>query len=102
LSERLSQAAVDPSANQRGRAERTITQMSRTQATRKVERCRIDLLSAPPLRSLRLGGECISIVIHRRDAEVAEITQRKTEAGNVMSEVIFVATDALDDYEARF
>jgi len=33
----------------------------------------------PPLRSLRLGGECFEATIHRRDAEVAETTQRRTE-----------------------
>jgi hypothetical protein len=35
--------------------------------------------SAPPLRSLRLCGECFQNLIHRRDAEVAETTQRKPE-----------------------
>ena len=35
--------------------------------------------SAPPRRSLRLRGKCIWIGIHRRDAEVAETTQKKTE-----------------------
>ncbi len=35
--------------------------------------------SAPPLRSLRLGGELFQPIIHRRDAEVAETAQRKTE-----------------------
>ena len=34
-------------------------------------------LSTPPLRSLRLGGECFQRLIHRRDAEVAEIAQGK-------------------------
>ena len=32
--------------------------------------------SAPPQRSLRLGGEIFSINIHPRDAEVAEVAQR--------------------------
>jgi len=35
-------------------------------------------LSAPPLRSLCLSGELLVARIHRRDAEAAEITQRKT------------------------
>jgi len=35
--------------------------------------------SAHPRRSLRLSGEWIERLIHRRDAEVAEITQRKTQ-----------------------
>jgi len=33
--------------------------------------------SAPPPRTLRLRGECFEPNIHRRDAEVAEIAQRK-------------------------
>jgi len=37
--------------------------------------------SAPPLRSLRLRGECIQVIIHRRDAEVAETAQRKLKSG---------------------
>jgi len=35
--------------------------------------------SAPPLRSLRLSGECFEANIHRRGAEIAETAQRKTE-----------------------
>jgi len=35
--------------------------------------------SAPPPRSLRLGGERFQAFVHRRDAKVAEVTQRKTE-----------------------
>ena len=46
--------------------------------------------SAPPLRSLRLSGESFCSGIHRRGAEVAEITQRKaifptdSSAGSLM------------------
>jgi oxygen-independent coproporphyrinogen-3 oxidase len=35
------------------------------------------IVSAPPPRSLRLGGEMISEDAHRRDPEVAEIAQRR-------------------------
>ena len=35
--------------------------------------------SAPPLRSLRLSGECSHGKIHRRDAEDAETAQRRPE-----------------------
>ncbi|MDX6528916.1 MAG: hypothetical protein QOH41_1206 [Blastocatellia bacterium] len=35
--------------------------------------------SAPPLRTPRLGGECICGSIHPRDAEAAESTQKKAE-----------------------
>jgi hypothetical protein len=42
--------------------------------------------SAPSLRSLRLHGECFPALIHRRDAKVAETTQRKT-AIDVMKQV---------------
>jgi hypothetical protein len=38
-------------------------------------------VSAPRLRSLRLGGECLQRHFHRRGAEIAETTQRKTEPG---------------------
>ena len=37
------------------------------------------ILSAPPQRSLRLGGESLRYDPHRRDAEVAEITQRRAD-----------------------
>src|SRR5947208_3868287 len=40
------------------------------------------IFSAPPLRSQRLSGECLQANIHRRDAEVAETAQRKTETGH--------------------
>lgn len=33
--------------------------------------------SAPPLRSLRLGGECFVPNIHRRDAELTETCAEK-------------------------
>jgi len=35
--------------------------------------------SSPPSRSLRLSGELDATMIHCRDPEAAEITQRKTE-----------------------
>ena len=38
--------------------------------------------SAPPLRALRLCGERIEPKIHRRDAEIAETTQRKLKPGH--------------------
>jgi organic radical activating enzyme len=38
------------------------------------------IVSAPPPRSLRLGGEMPSEEAHRRDAEVAEIAQRKASS----------------------
>jgi len=34
--------------------------------------------SALPLRALRLGGDRIGPKIHRQDAEIAEITPRKS------------------------
>jgi hypothetical protein len=43
--------------------------------------------SAPPQRSLRLSGELFAAVIHRRDAEDTEVTQRKTgNQGTTMME----------------
>jgi oxygen-independent coproporphyrinogen-3 oxidase len=38
------------------------------------------IVSVPPQRSLRLGGEMLSEDAHRGDAEVAEITQRRASA----------------------
>jgi len=38
--------------------------------------------SAPPLRSLRLGGERISTYTQRRDAEVAETRREELKSGH--------------------
>ena len=67
------------SANRGDVAKRTITQVSRTRATPKSVASRFDLLSAPPPRSRRLGGESHPRKSHRRGAEAAKVAQRKAE-----------------------
>ena len=51
----------------------------------------ISVFSAPPPRSLRLRGECFRSFIHRRDAEIAEATQRISTLGPTLGTLTFVA-----------
>jgi hypothetical protein len=50
----------------------------------------ISVFSAPPQRSLRLGGECFRSFVHHRDAEVAEAAQRISTLGPTLGSLIFV------------
>ncbi|MDX6383103.1 MAG: hypothetical protein QOK48_676, partial [Blastocatellia bacterium] len=43
-------------------------------------------------RSLRLSGELIAAIIHRRDAEGAEVAQRKIEIMTLPADVLFLTS----------
>jgi hydrogenase/urease accessory protein HupE len=47
--------------------------------------------SAPPLRSRRLCGDVFQVVVHRRDAEVAKTSQRRTLAASKRSPLLILS-----------